>query len=185
MTKILARLSAINLFGLVASSLLGLLNWLVPAHSEWGNTVYLLHFAVSLVFAISTLFIHCLIFIYFLGTGRWVKEVALAYRLPDEPLPRLTRELKRRTFPPALVAMMAVIASTAAGMGASIREWPWAVYAWLAVLTLCANLWAFLIEYRDVTINAAIIRDVMRAVERARAERGLPTNEEALQQENA
>ena len=50
---------------------------------------------------------------YFLGTGRWVKEVGLAYELPDDPLPRLTRELKRRTFPPALFAMLVAMASLA------------------------------------------------------------------------
>src|SRR5258708_27603731 len=61
-----------------------------------------------------TWFVHCLIFTYFLGTGRWVKEVKLAYNLPDQPLAKLTRELKRRGFPPALFAMLAAIATGAA-----------------------------------------------------------------------
>ena len=56
---------------------------------------YLVHFSLGLLSAITTLLVHCAIFTYFLGTGRWVKEVAIAYRIPDEPLPKLTRELKR------------------------------------------------------------------------------------------
>jgi hypothetical protein len=185
MTKILAQLSAINFIGLVAACVLGSLNWLVPAHPEWAYLVSLLHFGVSLVFALTTLLVHCLIFIYFLGTGRWVKEVARAYRLPDQPLPKLTRELKRRTFPPALAAMLVVIATAAAGMGAFMREWHWGLHAGLAALTLFVNAWAFFVESRNVTINASVIEEVMQAVERIRAEQGLPTNAEALQQQNA
>jgi len=111
--------------------------------------------------------------------------VALAYHLPDVPLPRLTRELKRRTFPPALAAMLVVIAAAAAGMAQETHLWHWGWHAGLAALTLLVNAWAFAVEYRDVTINAGIIQDVMREVERIRAERGLPTNEEALQEERA
>ena len=53
----------------------------------------------------TSLGVLCLIFIYFLGTGRWVKEVAIGYKIPDDPLPKLTRELKRKAFPAALFAM--------------------------------------------------------------------------------
>jgi hypothetical protein len=185
MTKILAFLSAINFLGLLTACVLGLGNWLVPSHPDWSHTVSMLHVLVSLLFALTTLAVHCLIFIYFLGTGRWVKEVTLAYRLPDEPLHKLTRELKRRTFPPALFAMLIVIATAAAGMGAFMGEWPWYLHATLAVLTLVINAWAFVVESRNVTINAGVIDDVMREVERIRAEQGLPNNAEALQQENA
>lgn len=184
MTKILSRLSTINFIGLGIACVLGLLNWWVPAHPEWAYTVSMFHILVSLVFVFGTLAVHCLIFIYFLGTGRWVKEVAIAYKLPDVPLPRLTRELKRRTFPPALAAMVVVIATAAAGMGAFMQVWPWPIHATLAIATLAVNAWAFSIESRDVTINAGVIEDVMREVERIRAEQGLPTNAEALQEEN-
>jgi hypothetical protein len=44
-------------------------------------------------------------------------------------------------------------------------------------------LWAFVVEYRNVTINAGIIDEVMREVDRIRAARGLPSNAEAIEQE--
>ncbi len=188
MTKILTFLSAINFLGLLTACVLGLGNWLVPAYPDpRAYDVSMTHILVSLLFVLSTLAIHSLIFIYFLGTGRWVKEVTLAYHLPDEPLHKLTRELKRRTFPPALFAMLIAIAAAAAGMGAFMHHpfWPWYLHATLAVLTLIINAWAFVVESRNVTINAGVIADVMREVERLRAEQGLPTNAEALQQENA
>jgi ABC-type antimicrobial peptide transport system permease subunit len=71
-----------------------------------GDPKTLIHFHLGLWSVVLNLGVHCIIFIYFLGTGRWVKEVAIAYDLPDQPWPKLTRELKRRTFPPALAAML-------------------------------------------------------------------------------
>src|SRR5262249_16763448 len=92
--------------------------------SDRQDSAYMVHFHLALWSTIGNLGVHCLIFIYFLGTGRWVKEVALAYELPDVPYPRLTRDLKRRTFPPALFAMLVPIATAASGLGAQMREWP-------------------------------------------------------------
>src|SRR5437870_8296901 len=103
---------------------------------QYHNQVYIVHFYLGLATAMGILLIHCLIFTYFLGTGRWVKEVGLAFELPDTGLPRLTRELKRGTFPPALAAMLVGIATAAAGAGAQLQEWPWLVHASLAFLTL-------------------------------------------------
>ncbi len=141
-----------------------------------------MHFCLGLFAVLLTLAVHCLVFIYFLGTGRWVKEVALAYGLPDSPLPKLTRELKRWTFPVALTAMLVAIAAAAAGAAVQFRVWPWTLHFSLALGTLLVNLWAFWIELRNVRLNAAVIDDVMREVERIRVEHGLPSNDEALRE---
>jgi hypothetical protein len=148
----------------------------------WDPDVYLTHFTLGLFTAIGTLLVHCLIFTYFLGTGRWVKEVGLAYRLPDGGLPKTTRELKRTTFPPALLAMLITIATAAAGAGYQLREWPWYVHGSLAVVTLVVNLWAFRIEYRHLLTNGRVLDAVLAEVDRIRAEQGLPENEEALKE---
>lgn len=142
--------------------------------------VFIVHFFLGLCTALGALLVHCIIFTYFLGTGRWVKEVGLAYGLPDQHQPRQTRELKRATFPPALFAMLTAIATTAAGAGAQLQEWPWQVHATLAFVTLGVNLWAFRVEHRNVRANAAVIAAVLDEVDRIRAARGLPPNAEAL-----
>jgi hypothetical protein len=143
--------------------------------------IYIIHFMLGLSTAIGALLVHCLIFIYFLGTGRWVKEVTIAYRMPDEPWHKQTRELKRQTFPPALFSMLIAIAAAAAGAGAQLQAWPWYVHMTLGFLTLAINLWAFRIELRNVAFNATVIDGVMREVERIRAANGLVSNEQALQ----
>jgi hypothetical protein len=182
MTSILTRLSVLNLLALAAAFGVGLLSWVSHAMDRSDDPTFPLHFYLGLGTVLSTLALHCLIFIYFLGTGRWVKEVALAYRLPDAPLPKLTRDLKRRTFPVALFAMLVPIAAAAAGAAAQRKEWPWQVHLTLACATLLINLCAFIVERRNVQINACVLDDVLREVDRIRAERGLPSNAEALRQ---
>lgn len=150
---------------------------------EAKKDLFIVHFVFGLGTAIGGLLVHCLIFIYFLGTGRWVKEVTIAYKLPDEPWHKQTRELKRQSFPPALFSMLIAIAAAAAGAGAQTKVWPWYVHMTLGLLTLAINLWAFRIELRCVTVNAGVINAVMREVDRIRTASGLNTNEEALQEE--
>jgi hypothetical protein len=184
MSQILARLAAFNFLALLTTFGVGLWSFLQNGLTDLGSPAFPLHLYLGLFAVIvSNLGLHCLVFIYFLGTGRWVKEVAIAYRLPDVPLPKLTRELKRRTFPVALLAMLVPITTAAVGAGQKTMGWPWGLYLGLGLASLFINLWANVIEVRNVRINTGIIDQVMQEVERIRAEHGLPTNEEALQQE--
>jgi cytochrome bd-type quinol oxidase subunit 2 len=182
MTQILARFGAVVFLGLVVTFGVGLASFLRGARYS-DDPTFDLHIYLGLAAVFATLAIHCLIFIYFLGTGRWVKEVAIAYRLPDDPLPKRTRKLKRHTFPAALAAMLVAIATAAAGAGAWWQGWPWPVHFSLGIATLLVNAWAFRVEYHDVAINAGVIDGVMREVDRIRAERGLPSNAEALRRD--
>lgn len=182
MTRIFTFLAWLNGTALAATYVVGIVSKLRDA-AQHNDPWYLAHFTLGLFTAMGTLLVHCLIFTYFLGTGRWVKEVTLAYGLPDEPWHKETRELKRRTFPPALFAMLIVIATSAAGAGAQLREWPWYVHFTLATVTLLLNLWAFRVEYRNVTANSAVLDELLVEVDRIRAAKGLPSNAEALEQE--
>src|SRR6266403_222942 len=109
MTRIFPVLATLNGLMLAVGYLLGVLSKLRDGVHNPSDQTFWYHFLFGLSAAILTLLVHCLIFTYFLGTGRWVKEVKIAYDLPDEPWPKLTRELKRRTFPPALAAMLITI----------------------------------------------------------------------------
>jgi len=183
MTRIFTTLAIFVILCLLASMAVGFVSMALEV-SELKKDVFLAHFFLGLTTALVILLIHCIIFTYFLGTGRWVKEVGLAYDLPDEPWPHLTRELKRATFPPALFAMLIAIATAAAGAGAQLREWPWFVHATLAFLTLVFNLWAFKVEHASLVLNAQIIREVLLEVDRIRASRGLAKNVDALEQDH-
>jgi hypothetical protein len=184
MSRILARLAAFTFLMLLLTFVVGWLSrWRGSLRFNRDDPTFDIHLYLALFTLLLTLAVHCLIFIYFLGTGRFVKEVAIAYQLPDAPLPRRTRELKRRTFPLALLAMLVPIAAGAAGAAAQTQLWPWQVHATLGAVALLVNLWAFVVEYRNVSINATVMDEVMREVDRIRAEHGLPSNAEALRQE--
>jgi hypothetical protein len=170
MASLFRVLAALNLLALLATIAAGAASKFVD------HDLYLLHFTLGLFTAIGTLLVHCLIFTYFLGTGRWVKEVGLVYRFPDGGLPKTTRELKRAAFPPALIAMLVTIAATAAGAGAQLQDWPWYVHGAMALIALAVNVWAFVLELRYLETNARVLAAVMAEVERIRAEHGLPAN---------
>ena len=175
------------LFLAIANATLLLVSYFLGWHSRWNEGVarmdvpyYTTHFLFGLLTALWTLLVHCIIFTYFLGTGRWVKEVGLVYKLEDSGLPRRTRELKRRVFPPALYAMLITIATGAAGQGAQMGMWHWGIHFALATATLVVNFWAFRIEYQCLEENGRVLDQVMAEVNRIRADLGLNTNEEAL-----
>src|SRR5436305_39291 len=179
MIRIFTVFAAVDTLLLFASYGLGFASKF-SAGVKTGHLTFWLHFLVGLSAALFTLLVHCLIFTYFLGTGRWVKEVKLAYDLPDAPLPRLTRDLKRRVFPPALFAMLTAIATGAAGAAAQVEVWRWEIHATLATLTLFVNLWAFRLEYDCLRINLGVLDEVLRAVHWLRSARGLSSNAEEM-----
>jgi hypothetical protein len=178
MARLFTVLASLNLLALLASFTLGMLSKFLD-HDQF----FIPHFTLGLFTAIGTLLVHCIIFTYFLGTGRWVKEVAIAYSLPDEGFYKPTRELKRASFPPALGAMLITIAASAAGAGVQLQMWRWEIHFGLALITLAVNIWAYRVEFRCVRDNAQVMEAVLVEVDRIRAERGLLPNAEALRQE--
>jgi hypothetical protein len=180
MTRIFTTMAVLLTLALLLTFGIGLYTMSLEV-SLYKNVVYLVHFTLGLFTALFALLVHCIIFTYFLGTGRWVKEVGLAYSLPDAIYPKETRELKRTAFPPALFSMLIIIATAAAGAGAQVGVWPWGIHMTLAVLAILINLWAFGVEYRCLSVNAAVIEGVMNEVERIRAERGLISSAEDFQ----
>lgn len=183
MIRIFSVLAVANAIGLLGSFALGWVSKSRGAMMNPDDSVFMLHFLCGLFTAVATLLVHCLIFTYFLGTGRWVREVSLAYDLPDAPLYKTTRELKRQTFPPALFAMLSTMAAAAAGAGRQLQDWPWQIHFGLAVIAILINFGAYWIEWRSLRINDGILKQVYREVDRVRAERGLPPNEQALKEE--
>src|SRR5438270_1316262 len=129
MTRTFSTLAVLLTAALSATIGVGLWSFFLEKDNPLKADIFLIHFHLGLWTSIGILLVHCIIFTYFLGTGRWVKEVGIAYRLPDEPLQKTTRELKRATFPPALFPMLIAIFTAAAGTGVLFQSWPWYVHA--------------------------------------------------------
>jgi hypothetical protein len=183
MTRIFFVCATLTGLALVASAVTGTVSWWDGGLQRSDGSLYLTHFVLGLFTAVAVLLIHCLAITYFLGTGRWVKEVCLAYGLPDERWPLQTRDIKRGNTPYAIVAMLVTIGTAAAGQGRYLLDWPSWLHASLAATTLAVNAVVWVIEYRNMKRNIRILDEVYAEVERMRAAQGLPSNEEALRQE--
>ena len=91
MKQILAVLAPATCLALLTAFCVGLASQAMHGLRSTSDSIYLMHFTLGLFAVLFALGVHCLIFIYFLGTGRWVKEVAIAYGIANAPLPKLTR----------------------------------------------------------------------------------------------
>jgi hypothetical protein len=183
MSQILSRFAATVFLVLLAAFVSGFISWANAGLRTLDSPWWPLHFYLGLTAVLLVPAVHCLVIIYLLGTGRWVKEVAQAYGIPDDPLPKRTRELKRQTFPLAIVGVLLAVGTAFAGAMVRGGEWHWTVHLTLGTLTIVVNGWAFLVAYRTATVNAEVIVAVMREVDRIRAAHGLPSNAEALRQQ--
>jgi hypothetical protein len=180
MKRIFTTMAILNAIALVAAYALGLVfmqerqaGASAPAgHQPLGLDWFTGHMVIAIIAALFTLLVHCLIFTYFLGTGRWVKEVGRAYQLPDGDLPLKTREFKRKVFPPALFAMLSTIAAVASGAGAqtSLTSFWSLSHPVLTTLALLINAWAYIVEFRIIAANSVVMDQVMAEVERRRAQ---------------
>jgi hypothetical protein len=116
---------------------------------------------------------------YFIGTSRWCKEVCETYSL-DMNLVRRATLLKRRTFPWAVMGMLAVVGVIALGAAADPATGLPHTQDWVlphfigAVLGLAFIGWTFYVEWTNIHANHEVIAEVMGQVRRIRADRGLP-----------
>ncbi len=184
MTRIFLVFVALTGLAVAAAVASGIASVLGGGLTEPGATdVFLSHILLGLLGSFAVLGTHCLVITYFLGTGRLIKEACLAYGFPDDGWPRQTRDIKRGNTPYAIAAMLLTIATAATGMGRYMREWPAWLHATGAALTVVVNAWVWVQEYRNLRKNLRILDEMFAEVDRVRAERGLPTNEEALRQQ--
>jgi hypothetical protein len=115
---------------------------------------------------------------YFIGTGRWCKEVVDAYGLDASLIDRSNR-LKRAAFPFAMLGIAAVIVISALGAAAdpgtlmeTTSDWV-APHNWAAIIgfgVIAAALW---VQASAIRRNQALIESILQHVKEVRQSRGL------------
>lgn len=140
------------------------------------------HFLTALGALVFTTLVHALVLTYFMGTGRWMEETSLAYRLDGKYYTECTA-LKYRTIP-ALVGAFVLLVVTGAFGAAADPGSPAQFTGWFglsaatlhlicAVTTLTANALVNYLEFAGLYRNGEIIELVMQEVRRIRLEKGL------------
>jgi hypothetical protein len=136
-----------------------------------GSTWHGLHFLFGLVATMATLLVHSVVYTYFLGTGRWVKEVAQVYALPEWVTAQAVRN-KRRAFPVVLWGMLTV--GVTAWLGAAVdtrRGFDPTWHLGAAALALGFHVAAFVLEYAAIVAQARLLLEVKAQADRLREAR--------------
>jgi hypothetical protein len=181
MSRILLTLSFISLLLLVAAMLLGLnvgnlYERPMPGEATLHSAT--VHRLTGVAAALAVVFVESVIVTYFIGTSRWCREVVETYHLDPAKVVASNR-LKRKTFPWALVGMLAVVGVAALG-GASdpatgrpnTQAWSyWHLVGAFSGIALIA--WTYFVAWNNVLANHAIVQSIVADVARIRRERGL------------
>lgn len=186
MSTVFARVALFSIALAVATAGLGL--WIGDLHGQtdpavlrWG-TVHRL----SGVFAgLMVVLVNSMAVTYFIGTGRWCREVVDTYRL-DETFNERAKQLKRRAFPWAVLGMLAVVAIVALGGAADpasgrsgTEDW---VSSHLVGSLACIAVIGFCYQSQMAAIRGQqrLIDEVLVAVREIRVARGLETEAAAV-----
>lgn len=162
---------AIMTYGLAAVTMcFGLLSEPTADPLSLEETAFRYHFPLGLFTTLFAMFAHCLVFTYFLGTTRWVKETVHAYRLPQELVERSTR-CRARAFAFALGSMLLLVLTVATGAGAHTKTWPVLLHQTVPYGTFLFMAWAFAVEYARVEEHVALTDEIMDRVGEIRGER--------------
>ena len=167
---------------MVATAGLGL--WLGDLHGQidpavlrWGTV----HRLSGVLAALMVVLVNSISVTYFIGTGRWCREVVEVYGL-DQAFVTRSAKLKRSAFPFAMAGMLAIVAIVALGGAADpaagrkgSRDWvTWHLVGGLGLAGAIAA--CFQAQLPAIRGQHALIDDVMDEVRSVRLARGLDVN---------
>jgi hypothetical protein len=133
-----------------------------------GGIVHDLHFLVALLTMVATLMVHGVVYTYFIGTNKWVKEVVRVYQLPESNEAQ-SRKNKRRVFPFIFWGMLLIGVTAWLGAAAdTMRGFGGFWHLIAAAFTLAFTLGAFAFEYRAITGQARLLEAVRSLAEMRR-----------------
>ncbi|REJ68616.1 MAG: hypothetical protein DWQ31_07605 [Planctomycetota bacterium] len=136
------------------------------------------HRLLGIATGVLVLLVNCLAVTYFVGTARWCREVVEAYQLDGTLFGRSAR-MKRGAFFWAVIGMLTIL--TISSLGAMSD--PMAAFAngeqyvtphlIAAMLGVGLIAWSFLAQWQHILDHHDVIEEVLAAVQKIRAERGL------------
>ena len=179
MDRVFSRVALFAVALMAATAGLGL--WLgdlhgqtAPAVLRWGTV----HRLSGVLAALMVVLVNSMAVTYFIGTGRWCREVVETYGLDGSYIER-SRRLKRAAFPFALMGMLAVVTIVALGGAADPASGRPGTQQWvtphlLGGLGLAAMIaWCFQSQVPQIRLQQGLIEEVMGEVRESRRKRGL------------
>ncbi|MCE9556968.1 MAG: hypothetical protein K8T91_26775 [Planctomycetes bacterium] len=136
------------------------------------------HMLLGVATSLTVILVNCIAVTYFIGTGRWCREVVETYQL-EPALAAQSQRLKRRSFPWATLGIVAALSISALGAAAdpgntvaNAEYWvtPHMAAAFGGFLLIAV---AFFIQWANISENHGVIDEIVARVEAVRRQRGL------------
>jgi hypothetical protein len=185
MEKMFAWVATFAVALMVATAGLGL--WIGDLHGQtdpailrWGTV----HRLSGVLAALVVVLVNSMSVTYFIGTGRWCREVVETYSLPASFIAR-SKQIKRASFPFALIGMLSVVAIVALGGAADPAAGRPGSADWVTPHLLggigLAGLIAVCFQAQRLRIRQqqGLIADLLAAVYEVRRSRGLEVEPQA------
>lgn len=179
MERVYSRAALFAVALLLATAGLGL--WIGDLHGQtdrailrWGTV----HRLSGIFAGIMVVLVNSIAVTYFIGTGRWCREVAETYGLPGSFNLR-ARAIKRAAFPSSVIGMLAVVGIVALGGAADPSTGrpgtqDWVTPHLVGAIGLAAVIaWCFQSQLPRIRRQQALIEEVLSEVRDIRRARGL------------
>jgi hypothetical protein len=137
--------------------------------------------------ALGVVFVESIIATYFIGTGRWCKEVTETYGL-DPASVRTSTRLKRRAFAWSLLGMLTIVGVISLGAASDPatgrpNTQSWQNYHLLGAFAgLAFVAWTYFAAWNLICSNQRVIEDIASQVARIRHDRGLDDESSAAEE---
>jgi hypothetical protein len=179
MERVFSRAATFAVALMLATAGLGL--WIGDLHGQtdpavlrWGTV----HRLSGVFAALMVVLVNSMVVTYFIGTGRWCREVAETYGLAGELIER-SKRLKRAAFPWSVLGMLAVVGIVALGGAADPATGRPGTQHWVTphlvgAIGLAALIaWCFQSQIPRIRRQQALIEEVLGEVRVIRQARGL------------
>jgi hypothetical protein len=118
------------------------------------------HVAYAIPTVLLSLFSQSMVLFFFIGTGRMVKdEIAALVPSDRQAVLEALRGFKRRTSPPATLALLSAIGVFVLGGAVHTRALPPWYHLAASVAAVAVHLWAFLAEWGAFLDNGRLMAD--------------------------
>jgi hypothetical protein len=188
MNRILLTLASLSLILLAAALVVGL----SIGDLYHDPTVVTLHSATvhrltGTAAALGVVFVESVIATYFIGTGRWCKEVAETYGLDLAPV-RTSNRLKRRAFAWSLLGMLTIVGVISLGAAADPATGRpntqfWTNYHFAGAFGgLLLVAWTYVAAWNLICANQRVIEEIAAKVAGIRRDRGLDDEPKSIEE---
>jgi|GEM_PF-1275981 len=132
-----------------------------------------LHMLWGCFTALLIIFLQCLVFGFFINSGKSIKKVVLDNGL-DQGWIQRTKDYKNRCYPMLMMAILVSVAAAIVGGGVSVGAIPVWIHQVLVWSALGLNLYSLTISYRVIVENVKAIHHINEEVRQLK-ERGPAT----------